>query len=74
MSESIHAPHPSRGRGERTPAHQSGTKTTLYFSVEGADASTARAQELGGTVVDEPFDVTVGRTAWLLDGWERRSR
>ena len=39
----------------------------VYFSVEDADASTAKAQELGGTVVAEPFDVTVGRTAWLLD-------
>ena len=39
----------------------------VYFSVEDADASTTKAQELGGTVVAEPFDVTVGRTAWLLD-------
>ena len=39
----------------------------VYFSVEDADASTAKAQALGGTVVAEPFDVRVGRTAWLLD-------
>ena len=39
----------------------------VYFSVEDADASTAKAQALGGTVVAEPFDVPVGRTAWLLD-------
>jgi predicted enzyme related to lactoylglutathione lyase len=39
----------------------------VYFSVEDADASTAKAQELGGTVIAEPFDVTVGRTAWLVD-------
>jgi len=39
----------------------------VYFSVEDADASAARAQDLGGTVVVEPFDVSVGRTAWLVD-------
>jgi predicted enzyme related to lactoylglutathione lyase len=38
-----------------------------YFSVADADASTAKAQELGGTVVTGPFDVPVGRTAWLVD-------
>jgi hypothetical protein len=39
----------------------------VYFSVEDADASTAKARDLGATVVVEPFDVSVGRTAWLVD-------
>jgi predicted enzyme related to lactoylglutathione lyase len=38
-----------------------------YFSVADADASTAKARELGGTVVAGPFDVPVGRTAWVVD-------
>ena len=39
----------------------------VYFSVDDADASTTKAQELGGTVVAGPFDVPVGRTAWVVD-------
>lgn len=39
----------------------------VYFSVDDADASTAKARDLGATVVVEPFDVPVGRTAWLVD-------
>jgi hypothetical protein len=39
----------------------------VYFSVEDADTSAAKARDLGGAVVVEPFDVSVGRTAWLVD-------
>ena len=39
-----------------------------YVSVDNADASTARAQELGGAVVMEPFDVMGdGRMAVIMD-------
>jgi uncharacterized protein len=39
----------------------------VYFSVDDADASAAKARDLGGTVVVDAFDVSVGRTAWLVD-------
>jgi uncharacterized protein len=39
----------------------------VYFSVEDADATAAKARDLGGTVVVEPFDVPVGRATWLVD-------
>ena len=39
-----------------------------YVSVDDADASTAKAKELGGSVIVEPMDVmTVGRMAVLAD-------
>ena len=39
-----------------------------YISVDNVDASSARAKELGGTVVAEPFDVSVhGRMAVIQD-------
>jgi predicted enzyme related to lactoylglutathione lyase len=39
-----------------------------YFAVEDADASAARAKELGGTVVMEPQDIpNVGRFAMITD-------
>jgi predicted enzyme related to lactoylglutathione lyase len=51
-----------------------------YVTVEGADPTAARAKELGGTVVMEPFDVMeVGRMAVIQDptgaivsAWEPR--
>jgi uncharacterized protein len=55
---------------------------TSFVSVEDADASAARAQELGATLPREPFDVAdEGRVATLRDPvgaivslWEPRSR
>ena len=48
---------------EEVPPHWA-----VSFDVEDADATTARAVELGGTVVAAPFDVpTVGRIAVLAD-------
>jgi predicted enzyme related to lactoylglutathione lyase len=38
-----------------------------YASVQDADATAARARELGGTVLLEPHDVGVGRGAFLQD-------
>jgi hypothetical protein len=41
---------------------------TVYFAVEDADATTARAVELGGTRVTEPMDIPgIGRFAGLAD-------
>ena len=41
---------------------------TLYIKVESADAAAARAAELGGAVIDEPFDVSsAGRMAVIQD-------
>jgi predicted enzyme related to lactoylglutathione lyase len=39
----------------------------VYFEVEDSDATAALAQELGGTVVDEPEDTPYGRLATLTD-------
>jgi predicted enzyme related to lactoylglutathione lyase len=39
-----------------------------YIAVDDADATASRTKELGGNVVQEPFDVeTVGRIAILAD-------
>jgi predicted enzyme related to lactoylglutathione lyase len=39
----------------------------VYFAVSGADAAVAKAAELGGSVLAEPFDTPVGRMAVLSD-------
>lgn len=39
----------------------------VYFAVDDCDASCARAQELGGSVSVEPFDIPIGRFAMLGD-------
>jgi len=39
----------------------------VYFEVADADATAAKARELGGAVVAEPFDIPVGRIAVLGD-------
>ncbi|MGZ4437150.1 MAG: VOC family protein [Nocardioides sp.] len=39
----------------------------IYFGVDSADATAARAVELGGTVVDPPVDTPYGRLATLAD-------
>jgi predicted enzyme related to lactoylglutathione lyase len=40
---------------------------SITFSVDDADALAARAAELGGQVVVEPFDVPPVRSSVLLD-------
>jgi predicted enzyme related to lactoylglutathione lyase len=39
----------------------------VYFAVDDTDASVARAQELGGTLMMPPMDVEAGRFALLQD-------
>lgn len=39
----------------------------MDFWVEGVDAATERAGQLGGSVVAPPFDIPIGRTAVLAD-------
>ena len=39
----------------------------VYFAVADADATAAKAAELGGAVVAEPFDMPVGRMAVISD-------
>lgn len=39
----------------------------VYFTVDDVDAVAARAKELGGNVMNEPFDAGVGRIAVLAD-------
>jgi predicted enzyme related to lactoylglutathione lyase len=39
----------------------------VYFAVRDADATAAKAQELGGSVVIQPLDVPVGRMASIVD-------
>ena len=39
----------------------------VYFAVTDADAAVAKATELGGTVMAEPFDTPVGRMAVVSD-------
>lgn len=43
------------------------TAWTPYFAVEDPDETARRAEELGGTVLHPPFDLTVGRWALLQD-------
>ena len=39
----------------------------VYFGTEDADATAAKAAELGGSVIVAPFDTPVGRIAVLSD-------
>jgi predicted enzyme related to lactoylglutathione lyase len=39
----------------------------VYFGTDDADATAAKAAELGGSVVAPPFDTPVGRMAVLSD-------
>jgi uncharacterized protein len=39
----------------------------VYFAVADADATVARATELGGSILVEPFDTPVGRMAVIRD-------
>jgi uncharacterized protein len=54
------------GVHEATPGEDA-PRWLVAFRVEGADASVARAQELGGSVVMPPMDVPVGRFAIVAD-------
>lgn len=49
------------------PAEHLPVGWTIYFAVEDADATAARAVELGGAVVQEPEDTPFGRLATLTD-------
>lgn len=46
------------------PSHWS-----IYIGVENADATAAKATELGGTVITEPEDTPYGRLATIGDPW-----
>ena len=39
----------------------------VYFGTDDADATAAKAAELGGTVIVAPFDTPVGRMAVISD-------
>ena len=55
-------------REEREQAHGPPSHWNNYVSVSDADDTASRAQALGGTVLDEPYDVAdAGRTAVLAD-------
>lgn len=55
-------------RDERERAHGPPSHWNNYISVDDADRCAARARELGGTILDDPFDVTdAGRTAVIAD-------
>ncbi|MBX5470228.1 MAG: VOC family protein [Thermoleophilaceae bacterium] len=57
------SPLPARLREQQIPPHWNS-----YVSVESVDATAARARELGGSVLFEPFDVfTAGRMAVIAD-------
>jgi predicted enzyme related to lactoylglutathione lyase len=47
---------------ERLPSHW-----LVYFAIADADASAAAARELGGTVLQDPFDSPFGRMVPMLD-------
>jgi uncharacterized protein len=49
------------------PADEARPNWSVDFWVDDVDATAARAAELGGRVVAEPFDIPVGRTAVLAD-------
>jgi uncharacterized protein len=55
--------------GGSTPPQMEGTPNHwhVYFSVADADATAAKATELGGSVLVEPFDTPVGRMVVLRD-------
>ena len=55
--------------GGTTPPQVEGTPSHwhVYFAVADADATAAKAAELGGTVLVPPFDIPVGRIAVLGD-------
>ena len=55
--------------GGTTPPQMPGTPNHwhVYFGVADADATVAKAAELGGTVLVPPFDTPVGRMAVIAD-------
>ena len=55
--------------GGTTPPQMPGTPNHwhVYFGVADADATVAKATELGGSVLVPPFDTPVGRMAVIAD-------
>jgi predicted enzyme related to lactoylglutathione lyase len=55
--------------GGSTPPQMPGTPNHwhVYFAVANADATVAKATELGGSILVEPFDTPVGRMAVIRD-------
>ena len=55
--------------GGTTPPQMPGVPNHwhVYFAVSDADATVAKATELGGAVIAEPFDTPVGRMAVITD-------
>jgi hypothetical protein len=49
------------------PADESAARWNVTFTVSDTDGIAARARELGGTVVVEPFDIAPVRSAVLRD-------
>lgn len=62
MSTGERRPEGSTGVAAEDPAQWS-----VYFAVEDADATLARAVELGATVVHPPAESPYGRMAALID-------
>ena len=58
---------PVAGIFEMPPEWNAPAHWMAYFAVDDADATTARAEALGGSVMAEPFDTAVGRVAVLRD-------
>ena len=60
--------HPVAGLGEfdaSTPVEVP-PRWVTYFLAQDCDVSAARADELGATVVSQPFDTSAGRVACLI--------
>ena len=55
--------------GGTTPPYAPGTPNHwhVYFGVDDADATAAKAAELGGSILAPPFDSPVGRMAVIAD-------
>jgi predicted enzyme related to lactoylglutathione lyase len=58
---------PVAGIFEMPPEWAAPAHWMAYFAVEDTDDATARAEELGGSVMARPFDTPVGRVAVLRD-------
>ena len=61
------APTAARSAGPRRPMPGVPNHWHVYFAIDGADATAAKAREAGGSVLVQPFDTPVGRIAVLQD-------